>query len=104
MCIRDRFTRDPSVHEIGARLLLLAALFQLFDGLQVSSTGVLRGAGDTVAPMYVHTAAYWVFGLPIGYWLCFSRNWGIEGIWLGLTIGLVFAGAVLLTLWWRRGR
>ena len=101
--ILNWFTRDAGVHQIGARLLRLAALFQLFDGLQVSTTGVLRGGGDTVTAMYTHTAAYWVFGLPIGYWLCFSRNWGIEGIWLGLTIGLVIAGAVLLTLWWRRG-
>jgi multidrug resistance protein, MATE family len=101
--ILDWFTHDPKVHEIGARLLRLAALFQLFDGLQVSATGVLRGAGDTVTAMYAHTAAYWVFGLPVGYWLCFSRNWGIEGIWLGLTIGLIIAGAVLLTHWWRRG-
>jgi MATE family multidrug resistance protein len=101
--ILDWFTRDQAVHLIGARLLRLAALFQLFDGLQVSTTGVLRGAGDTVTAMYAHTAAYWVFGLPVGYWLCFSRNWGIEGIWLGLTIGLVIAGGLLLTLWWRRG-
>jgi MATE family multidrug resistance protein len=100
--ILDLFTRDAEVHEIGARLLRLAALFQLFDGLQVSATGVLRGGGDTVTPMFVHTAAYWIFGLPVGYWFCFSRGWGIEGIWLGLTIGLMLAGAVLLTFWWRR--
>ncbi len=102
--ILNWFTRDPAVHEVGARLLRLAALFQLFDGAQVSTTGVLRGGGDTLTAMYAHTAAYWVFGLPVGYWLCFSRNRGIEGIWLGLTIGLVIAGGVLLALWWRRGR
>jgi MATE family multidrug resistance protein len=101
--ILDWFTHDPAVHRTGARLLRLAALFQLFDGLQVSVTGVLRGGGDTVTPMYAHTAGYWVFGLPIGYWFCFSGNWGIEGIWLGLTIGLVVAGAALITLWWWRG-
>ena len=100
--ILNWFTRDAGVHTAGARLLRLAALFQLFDGVQVSTTGALRGEGDTVTAMYAHTAAYWVFGLPIGYWLCFARNWGIEGIWLGLTIGLVIAGGVLLTLWWRR--
>lgn len=102
--ILNWFTRDAAVHEVGARLLRLAALFQLFDGVQVSTTGVLRGSGDTLTAMYAHTAAYWVFGLPIGYWLCFSRNWGIEGIWLGLTIGLIIAGGALLALWWRRGR
>ena len=97
--ILNWFTRDAAVHEAGARLLRLAALFQLFDGLQVSTTGVLRGIGDTVTPMYAHAAAYWVFGLPVGYWLCFSRNWGIEGIWMGLTIGLIVAGGALLTYW-----
>ena len=102
--ILNWFTQDPGVHEVGARLLRLAALFQLFDGVQVSTTGVLRGFGDTVTAMYAHTAAYWVFGLPIGYWLCFSRNWGIEGIWLGLTIGLIIAGSALLNHWWRLGR
>lgn len=99
--ILDLFTQDAEVHQIGARLLRLAALFQLFDGLQVSATGVLRGGGDTVTPMFVHTAAYWIFGLPVGYWFCFSRGWGIAGIWLGLTIGLMLAGVVLLTFWWR---
>ena len=102
--ILNWFTQDPGVHEVGARLLRLAALFQLFDGVQVSTTGVLRGFGDTVTAMYAHTAAYWVFGLPIGYWLCFSRNWGIEGIWLGLTIGLIIAGSALLNHWWCLGR
>ncbi len=97
------FTHDPAVHEVGARLFRLAALFQLFDGLQVSTTGALRGAGDTVTAMYAHIAAYWVFGLPFGYWLCFSRHWGIEGIWIGLTIGLVIAAVILLTHWARRG-
>ena len=100
--ILNWFTPDPIVHEAGVRLLWLAALFQLFDGLQVSSAGVLRGAGDTLTGMFIHTGA-WVIGLPIGYWFCFSRNWGIEGIWLGLTIGLVVAGSVLLVVWWRRG-
>ena len=100
--ILNWFTRDAAVHEVGARLLRLAALFQLFDGVQVSTTGVLRGSGDTVTAMYAHTAAYWVFGLPIGYWLCFYRGWGIEGIWVGLTIGLIVAGGALLTFWWRR--
>ena len=86
--ILNWFTRDAAVHAVGTRLLRLAALFQLFDGIQVSTTGVLRGSGDTLTPMFAQAAAYWVFGLPIGYWLCFSGNWGIEGIWLGLTIGL----------------
>lgn len=96
------FTQDGGVHRIGARLLALAALFQLFDGLQVSATGVLRGAGDTVTAMYANGAAYWVIGLPLGYWLCFGRGWGIEGVWMGLCLGLVLVGTTLTIVWRRR--
>jgi len=53
-------------------LLLVAAAFQLFDGLQVVSTGALRGAGDTSTPMLANGIAYWCIGLPLGYVLCFE--------------------------------
>ena len=56
--------------ELGASLLLIAAVFQLFDGLQAVATGVLRGLGETRTAMLVNLAAHWLLGLPMGYVLC----------------------------------
>ena len=88
----------------GVKLLLVAAFFQLFDGLQGVATGVLRGVGDTRTPMVCNLAGHWMIGLPTGYWLCFTAGWGVVGLWVGLSIGLTLVGAVLVTIWWRRSR
>ncbi|HUI77535.1 MAG TPA: MATE family efflux transporter [Bryobacteraceae bacterium] len=96
------FSADPAVISSGAVLLQIAALFQLFDGFQVVSTGALRGLGDTRTPMLAHLAGYWVVGLPISYVLCFHFGWGARGIWTGLSIALILIGASLLLVW--RGR
>ena len=61
------FTADASVITTGVALLLLAAVFQLFDGLQGVATGALRGLGDTLTPMLFNLAAHWLLGLPVGY-------------------------------------
>jgi MATE family multidrug resistance protein len=98
------FTRDAAVLELGASLLLIAAVFQLFDGLQGVVTGTLRGLGDTRTPMVTNLAAHWLVGLPIGYWLCFSAGLGARGLWWGLSIGLIVAGVVLTTVWARSSR
>lgn len=71
------FTADARVLETGVVLLLLAALFQLFDGVQVVPTGVLRGLGDTRTAMLSNLAGHWVVGLPVGYALCFSWGMGV---------------------------
>src|SRR5262245_35260341 len=63
--------------------------------------GVLRGIGDTSTPMTMNVIGHWVLGLPVGYVLCFWRGWGVMGLWVGLTIGLVFV-ALLLTVVWHR--
>ena len=60
------FTPDPTVVQVGAKLLLVAAAFQLFDGLQTVATGALRGSGDTRSPMFANLIAYWFIGLPAG--------------------------------------
>jgi len=98
------YTADASVLALGAVLLRIAALFQLFDGFQVVATGALRGLGDTRSPMLAHLAGYWLLGLPIGYALCFRFGWGVQGIWAGLSTALIFIGAVLLAVWRLRVR
>ena len=98
------FTTDTSVIRVGVSLLLVAALFQLFDGLQGVATGVLRGFGDTRTPMLWNLAGHWFVGLPIGYVLCFVWDWGVVGLWAGLSIGLILVGVVLVAAWWRRAR
>jgi MATE family multidrug resistance protein len=98
------FTSEAPVIERGIPLLFVAALFQLFDGLQVVATGALRGAGDTRTPMLTHLGAYWALGLPVGYALCFWGGWGARGMWVGFCVALVLAGAVLSTAWFRRVR
>ena len=77
-------------------------MFQLFDGLQGVSTGVLRGLGDTRTPMLVNLAGHWLLGLPVGYALCFWWMWGVLGLWVGLSVGLIVIGSTLLFVWQRR--
>jgi MATE family multidrug resistance protein len=96
------FTPDPAVIQVGAQLLLVAAAFQLFDGLQTVATGALRGAADTRTPMLANFVAYWLMGLPAGYFLCFRLRWGAVGIWIGLCGGLMIIGSALLIAWHKR--
>jgi MATE family multidrug resistance protein len=96
------FTRDEAVLALGTSLLFVAAIFQLFDGLQGVTTGVLRGVADTRTPMITNLTAHWLFGLPIGYTLCFVLGAGVIGLWIGLSTGLIIAGVVLLYVWHRR--
>ena len=96
------FSPDPAVVRVGATLLLVAAAFQLFDGVQVVTTGALRGAGDTKTPMLANFVAYWFIGIPLGYFLCFRLGWGALGVWIGLCIGLMIIGSALLITWHRR--
>jgi MATE family multidrug resistance protein len=95
------FTADPAVRATGAGLLYIAAVFQLFDGLQAVAIGALRGAGDTRSPMIWNLVGYWVCGLPVGYYLCFSAGLGALGLWMGLSLGLILVGSVLLATWAR---
>ena len=96
------FTVDPGVVEVGVLLLLVAAVFQLFDGLQVVATGALRGLGDTRAAMLSNLVGHWIVGLPVGYVLCFGRGWGVVGLWVGLSMGLILVGLILVPVWHRR--
>jgi MATE family multidrug resistance protein len=98
------FTTDVAVIAIGVRLLAVAALFQLFDGLQVVSTGALRGAGDTRTAMVTNLVGHWLIGLPVGAWLCFGADWGVIGLWVGWLTGLGATGAFLVGAWARASR
>lgn len=95
------YSADAAVTALGAGLLHIAALFQLFDGLQVVTTGALRGLGDTRTPMLAHLAGYWIIGLPICYVLAFPFGWGVRGIWTGLCTALILIGTGLVLVWRR---
>jgi MATE family multidrug resistance protein len=96
------FTDNGAVIATGTVLLSIAAVFQLFDGLQAVATGVLRGVGDTRTPMLWNLAGHWMLGLPVGYLLCFTAGWGGSGLWVGLAVGLISVGILLLAVWARR--
>lgn len=91
----DVFTDDPAVIELGGKLLLIAAIFQLFDGVQVVAAGALRGAGDVRAPFAAIVGAHWLVGLPLALLFGFGFGWGASGLWWGITGGLVVVGVVL---------
>jgi MATE family multidrug resistance protein len=98
------FTNDAAVLQTGVALLGVAAVFQLFDGLQVVATGVLRGTGDTRTAMLANLAGHWLLGLPVGYALCFWYGAGVVGLWIGLCTGLVIVSIVLIAVWSMRTR
>jgi MATE family multidrug resistance protein len=102
--IARAYTPDRAIIHNTIILLAAGAAFQLFDGIQTVATGALRGLGDTRTPMLCHFAAYWIIGLPLGAWLCFTRGWGAFGLWAGLSLALILIGIVLLVVWRRSVR
>lgn len=94
----------PEVIAVGSTLLLLAAAFQLFDGLQVLAIGLLRGLQDTAIPFVIAAFSYWVVGLPAAYVLGFVLGGDEVGVWLGLVLSLVVAAALLLLRFERMAR
>jgi MATE family multidrug resistance protein len=89
------YTEDNAVISIAAQLLIIAGFFQLFDGTQVVGLGVLRGIGDVNVPTFITFVAYWVIGIPLGYLLGIKLDMGVNGIWYGLTFGLLTASILL---------
>jgi MATE family multidrug resistance protein len=93
------FTNSAEVTQYAIPLLGIAAVFQVFDGIQVVTTGALRGAGNTRTPMLANLMGHWLLGLPTGYALCFIFGFGVNGLWVGLSVGLVVVGSTLLAVW-----
>jgi len=89
------FTADIHVVDQAASLLMVAALFELFDGLQVVCLGILRGFADVKAPMIIAGFSYIVVGLSVSYLCAFTLNIGPEVIWYGFLAGLIVAGVLL---------
>ncbi|MDE2306803.1 MAG: MATE family efflux transporter [Xanthomonadaceae bacterium] len=95
------YTRDPRVIALAAQLIMLAGLFQFSDGIQVAANGALRGLKDTRVPMAITLFAYWVIGMPVGWWLAFHHGMGARGMWIGLIAGLSVAAVMLFVRFWR---
>jgi len=96
------YTHDPSVVAVGGFLLVMAAFFQLFDGIQGVTIGALRGAGDTRSAMLAHLVADWIIGLPVGWFFCFRLGWNVAGLWVGLSLAMILAGILLGIAWARK--
>lgn len=90
------YTKDSAVIAMTALLLPIAAVFQVFDGLQVVGAGVLRGTADTAFPAGIALVGFWVIGLPAGWYLAFEAGQGPSGLWWGLTLGLAVVAALFL--------
>lgn len=90
------FTQDAAVLAVTVLLLPIAGVFQVFDGLQVVSIGVLRGVGDTRAPVVLNILGFWLLGLPVSVALGFGLHGGAVGLWWGLVAGLIAVAVALL--------
>jgi len=96
--IARMFIESPAVVTLTAQLLLVAALFQVADGVQVAAISSLRGMSDVRAPAVMAITSYWVLAVPLAYLLAFRGQQGAVGIWMGLATGL---GAAAVSLSWR---
>ena len=90
------YTEEPEVVVVALALIPIAGVFQVADGLQVVSAGVLRGVGDTTAPFVANLLAFWIVGLPLGVYLGFRTTAGPAGLWWGLVVGLALVALFLV--------
>jgi MATE family multidrug resistance protein len=90
------YTNSEAVLVMAAALLPLAGIFQVFDGIQVVASGVLRGLGDTRSPMVINIIGFWLVGIPTSLYLCFQAGLGARGLWWGLVLGLASVAVILI--------
>lgn len=91
------YIENDVVQTTAASLLVIAAAFQISDGIQAVGLGVLRGLTDVKVPTIVTFVAYWLIAIPIGYWFAFHGGYGVQGMWYGLSLGLTISG--ILHIW-----
>jgi len=98
------FTSDAGVIDLTASLLAIVGIFQIFDGLQVGSSAMLRGLRDARVPALIGFISYWIVGLPLSAWLAFGMRMEARGVWWGLAAGLFVACITLGPRLWRQAR
>jgi len=99
--LASAYTSVPEVLAMAVIFIPIAGFFQVFDGIQVVSAGILRGMGDTRAPVIINLLGFWLMGMPISLALAFRTSLGPAGLWWGLVAGL---GVVAVFLLLRIGR
>jgi MATE family multidrug resistance protein len=98
------YTQEIPVIAIAVTLVVWGAIFQLFDGIQAVSLGLLRGLQDYKLPTAITVISYWGVGIPVSYFLGFNLNLGAIGIWMGLTASLVCSSILLSWRFYARAR
>jgi multidrug resistance protein, MATE family len=95
----ELYTSNQLVIQAAIIPMLIAAAFQVFDGIQVVGAGVLRGAGITKISAIINGIGHWLIGLPLGILFAFEYNYQIAGLWLGLALGLAIVAILMLLSW-----
>ncbi len=96
------FGPEAAVLAYGIHLLFWVAVFQVFDGAQVTLAAILRGVGISRPVSVVVFVGYWLIGIPMGYYLAHAGGWQGQGLWIGLATSLGLVAVTLFTLAWRR--
>jgi MATE family multidrug resistance protein len=102
--LADAFGARESTTLAFLGLVSAAAAFQVFDGIQVTATGALRGVGDTRSAFVANLFGHWAIALPVALYLGFRLDWRARGVWVGLASGLIAVALMLLVVWVRRSR